>query len=526
MSRSNILLFSLTFLAFFCSQSMAFPSLLRNTIMNAHATSSGVIDLSKDSYGQFYVEADLSYYWGAANSSKSSNSTNSTGNGTVNTTSGNSSGRMMISTVNTDTMVAYSCFNFYYYDCSSYSCSKYSSTKSIDYPTFTANAQYAQSQMYLDYNYWSLSTSNYLYIANSCSAGSYSSSVGTGTYGVLGLGTGNGGSSNFGYSPIFSIYINSGLTGGKLLFKSDTSTYASSSNSISSFYANSTWQISASSSTYLYVGGYSVYMSGNVMFDINSNAIGLPQSYYNSFLTYFGYQANVYCYSGYNSRPYCYYLGDLKNLPDISLYIGGSKITIPSAIYASYSSKSGSYTYFYLNFKATSPSLSGECYVSPSFANSIILDRNFMSYYYVVFDAQYGSNYIYIYPSINGSPSNPAKWVASGAVVAILLISICCCCAKKNRGPSTAVATAAPLNGTAAFNNTTFNNTTQVVYTQPGVVTTVPNYSYDATQYNYQQPQGGVYQPYNAQPQAGVYQPYPPQPQGYIPPSNYQESAK
>jgi hypothetical protein len=522
MSRSNILLFSLAFLAFFCSQSMAFPNLLRNTIMNAHATSSGIIDLQKDYYGQFYVEADFSYYWGASNSSKGSNSTNSTaGNSTVNGTTG--SGRMMISTVNTDTMVAYSCLNFYYYDCSSSSCTKLSYTKSIDYPTFSANVQYAQSSMYLDYNYWSLSNSNYLYIANSCS--SSGSNIGSNTYGVLGLGTGNGGSSNFGYSPIFSIYINSGMTGGKLLFKSDTSSYASSSNYVQSFYANSTWQISASSS-YLYVGSYSVSMSSaNVMFDMNSNAIGLPQTYYNNFLTYFGYQANVYCYSGYNSRPYCYYRGDLKNLPDITLSISGSKITIPSAIYATYSSSSSSYTYFYLNFKATSPYLSGVNYVSPSFANSIILDANFMSYYYVVFDAQYGSNYIYLYPSINRTGSNPAGWVAGGAVLAILFISICCCCAKKKRGVvSTAVATAAPLN------NNTFNNTTQVVYTQPGVVTTVPNYSYDANQYNYPgysaQPQGGVYQPYPVQPQGGVYQPYPAQPQGYIPPSNYQESAK
>jgi len=136
-----------------------------------------------------------------------------------------------------------------------------------------------------------------------------------------------------------------------------------------------------------------------------------------------------------------------------------------------------------------------------------------MSYYYVVFDATSGSNYIYLYLSSNGIPSN-GKWIGGGAFTALLLISICCCCAKKKRGIVTTVVTA-PLNNTTAF-----NNTTQIVYTQPAVVTTVPTYTYDANQYNYpgfnngqQQPQGGVYQPY-------------PGSQGYVPPSNYQGTAQ
>jgi len=335
-----------------------------------------------------------------------------------------------------------------------------------------------------------------LYITFQCNAGASSSNFGSGLSGVLGLGTDNGGSSNFGYSPIFSIFINSDLTGGKLLFKSDTNTYAQSSNSIHSFYASSAWQITASSA-YIQVGSYSVSFSGSIIFDINSKAIGLPQSYYNSFLTYFGDLSGVYCYSGKNSRPYCYYNGQLKNLPDIILSVSGSQIRIPSAIYASYSSTSGSYTYFYLNFKATSPYLSGVSYVPPSFQNSIILDANFMSYYYTVFDATSGSNYIYLYPSINAL-SNLAKWIVGGAVFAILLISICCCYAKKKRSAVTSII-ATPVS------NPSFNNTIQtpIVYNQP-----VPTYSYDANQYNYPGYQG-VYQNYQ-------------QPQGYIPPANFQ----
>jgi len=428
----------------------------------------------------------------------------------------------MVSIPNTETMVSAYCLSFNYYDCNRYNCYNYGWTNQIDYPTFTANVQYARSYVYLDYTYWGLNSA-YLYIAQSCTGGG--SATGSNRYGVIGLGTDASTKSDFTYEAIFSVLIDSDLNAGKLLIKEDASKYAQVSSPLISLSANSTWQVQAYSG-YIQVGYSSASFYGNVMFDFNSDAIGLPANLYGSVTSYFGSLSDIYCYSGYTYRPYCYTTKQLKDLPDITLSINSDQIKIPSQIYATLSSDSGSYRYFYLNFKATSPAYSGKNYVTPSFANSVILDANFMSYYYTVFDATSGYNYIYLYPSIN-APFQPnlAKWIGIGAAGSLFLVLLCCCCCcKKKKTVDNSTTVAAPLN------NTTFNNTTQtpIVYNQQGVVdNSAPYYSYDATNYNYNgynypaQPQ--VYQPYPPQPQGGMYDP------GYVPPppgGNFQERAK
>jgi len=63
--QNNHPLKSVTLLALFSLNAMAFPLFgAKNTLTNAHAGSSGVIELQKDFNG-FYVEADLSYYLSA-----------------------------------------------------------------------------------------------------------------------------------------------------------------------------------------------------------------------------------------------------------------------------------------------------------------------------------------------------------------------------------------------------------------------------------------------------------------------------
>ena len=495
----------LLFLAFLCLQSEASPffggnSLKTNILMNARVTSSGMIDLQKDAYSAstFYALADLSNY---NYSQYQSNNSSSPYNIVYVDTR-----KMMISIANRETLVAENCLNFSAYDCNKYRCDKYDLTTTFDFPTFTVNAQYAMNFIYLDYTYWSL-TSDYSYIAQSCQTGDTSSNIGSNRYGVLGLGT-TVGSQN---SEIFSIFIDSYLNGGILLLKKDTTTFTQSSTPYYTLYANATWQLPTYSG-YIQVEDSSVSLDGNIMFDINSDAIGLPSNIYNSFISYFGSISSVSCYSGYNYKPYCYTTKQLKGLPDITLSINSdSQIKIPSQIYATLSSDSGSVRYFNLNFKSTSPYLSGKNYVSPSFKNSIILDANFMSYYYTVFDATSGSNVISLYPSINAPapPPDSAKWIGAGAVGTLLLVSIYCCCTKKKRS---AMTTTTPLN------ITTFNTTTQapLAYNQQGVNNLAPTYSYDATNYNnpgYSYPaQPQVYQPY-PQPQGGMYDP------GYVPPA-------
>ena len=512
MRQGSILLLTLALL---CLHTNAFslfelPSLRKNLIMNAHTTSSGRIDLKKDSYSSsgFYVEADFS------SSRYSQNSSSNSSNSTINSLSTSDTVKMMISIANEDTIVATNCLSFGYYDCSRYNCYKFSSSGNIDYPTFTATVStQVKSYIHLDYNYWNIDTS-YFYMASSCQTGDTSSGIGYDRYGVLGLGTGASSKVDFTSSAIFSIFINSNLSGGKLLFMKDTD-YSSSYSALYTFYGNSTWQI-PTYSAYIKTPSYSVNLKdGNIMFDVNSDAIGLPSDYYSLFITYFGYMPNIWCNTD-NYRPQCYTSQRLEDLPDIILAFNNYELKIPSKIYATYTSTSGSYTYFSFNFKATSPSLTGKNYVSPSFKNSIIFDAHFMSYYYTVFDATGNTNAISLYPSTNAPvEATFPKWIALGAVGILMLVGICCCCAKKKTAVVTNDATAAVvINTTDGFNATQ----APLVFNTPA-----PNYPYGTTNYNYPgysyptQPQ--VYQAYPAQPQGGV----------YVPPTqtgNFQERAK
>jgi len=292
----------------------------------------------------------------------------------------------------------------------------------------------------LEFDHWSINPANFLYIATSCSAGTTTSTVGSGRYGILGLGTGAGASKNFGNyadnSPIFSIFLNSGLTEGKLLFKSDTDTYAQSQRPVIALGANSTWQTQVNSG-YIQIGDEQVKFNSSIMFDINSDAIGLPSDIYKSFLEYFTSLPDIKCDAGYIYKPYCMTNTQLKDLPDILLSIDDDIVKIPAQIYATLrtdkSNDTDAFFHFDLNFKLISPNLSGTNFVAPSFANSIILDAHFMSYYYTVFDAQTGANIIFLYESINAPSSGGNWWWILLILGAVLLVGGLCFCNSKKK---------------------------------------------------------------------------------------------
>ncbi len=283
----------LFFLVILCveTQASAFfrgNSLKENILMNAHVTSSGIIDLQKDAYStdSFYIPVDLSNY----NYSQypPSNSTNSPPSIIYVDTR-----KFVISLTNRETLIADNCLNFSTYDCNKYRCDRSNWTDTFDFPTFTANVQYAFGFIYLDYTHWSLtSESDYSYIAQSCQTGDNSSSLGSNRHGVLGLGT-TSGSQN---SKVFSIYINPNLTEGKLLLTRDTSTYTQSSSPSYTLYANATWQL-LTYNGWIQVEGSAVSLNGNIMFDINSDAIGLPSLVYDAFIHFFGCVDSVTCYT-------------------------------------------------------------------------------------------------------------------------------------------------------------------------------------------------------------------------------------
>jgi len=378
--------------------------------MNAYAGSSGIVDLKKDSAldGSFYVETDLTYH-----PSKSSKNPNAPG--TV---------KMMISIPNQDSVVSSMCLNFTNYDCSKYNCSQYGDTRLIEYPYFSTKAQRGRADLYLDYNHWSLEKSAAdLFFARECQ--SKKNNLGSGRYGVIGLGISEFSQENFKSSKAFSFQIDSDLSKGKILFKNDPSTYANSSSPVLVVSANSTWQKEIEQGT-LEVDIYLIVFKGNLAFDINSDAIAVPDLKYRDLLFYLNNFFEIECGSE-PYRPICNSKEKIHDLPNITLNINQNKIHIPPKVYATAINE----TAFYLNFRGTSPDLTGKSYVTPSFKDSIILDARFMSYYYTVFDFSTGKNDIYLYKAKEVGPqpqSDPDSsytfWIALVIVLVVTFAGI------------------------------------------------------------------------------------------------------
>ena len=252
----------------------------------------------------------------------------------------------------------------------------------------------------------------------------------------MGLGVGNGSKANFAHDAIFSIFLNSNLTGGKLLFKQDTSTYAQPSSSPYTFLANSTWQIRAERGS-TQIGEAASPFDGNLMFDINLDVIGLPAGTFKAFMDFVSSGPSIYCFTSGPGTPYCRTSKKLDDLADIIISINGSAIKVPSQIYAVLDKTTESPGYFYLQFMELSLDPYGGLYASPSFKNSTILGTRFMSYYHTVFDASGDNPVISLYSSINAPIPPPqrnlAKWISIGAAGVILLIGIWWCINKKRK---------------------------------------------------------------------------------------------
>jgi len=419
--------------------------------MNAHATSSGIIELKKDSneFSGFYVEADLYQ------------SNYSLSNTSVSRSDPAETLKMMISISNNKSMVATKCFSFTPYDCAKYGCSPLDNPFELDNPSFVALTNTAGGEIYLDETYWSL-TSKILYVATSCHTddSTTDASIGAGRAGVLGLGTGDGGELNYKSTRRFSVYIKPDLSEGKILFNNDTS-YAGSSEALVTFIANSTWQVKIEKGKFE-VNGYSFDIDGlgNLMFDINSDAIGLLQPYLTLLINNFALPLGIRCNDD-DYRPFCYYTNPskkVKDLPDITLWVNNANISIPWTVYASPVNSSA----FYLNFRGLGTHSSGHAYVNPAFFGSVILDANFMSYYYTVFDGTLpGYNAIYLYPTGKYSPEsdNTAKWIIAGVFVILIGLGIYCYTSQKKKKQ----ATDGGNNGQEppVYNYTAYNNTQQ-----------------------------------------------------------------
>lgn len=383
-------------------------------------TKEGQIDLQKDSMG-FYVSVDFQENPSDASDSDAYDP---------------SIGIMSLALYTSHTILSNSCLQFNQYPCDSYGCSPYPSWPSdINLPYFIADGYLVNAQVYLDYNNWILN--NYAILANSCPSNT-SYPYGSSRYGVLGLGF-NSSRTNFINSSVFSINLDRSGVSGTLLFASN-SDITSSSKNVATFTADSNWHISAKEMT-IKVGDLELSLTTRIIFDLDADAIGLPLSIYQEFLTNFqDANPDVPCNNA-NYKPTCSYNGRIGDLKNIKMTIQGQKIELPPTLYiedqtdADVSIDSS----FTLNFKALDSSLTDESYVTPEYENYIIFDQNFLSFYYAEFSAIDTGYTIDLYTQYDTSASTDSPvwpYIVGGiAGFFLLALTICCICAcvKKRR---------------------------------------------------------------------------------------------
>ena len=120
--------------------------------------------------------------------------------------------------------------------------------------------------------------------------------------------------------------------------------------------------------------------------------------------------------------PVCNYTGSIQKLPNITLYMQKRFVQITPQIYAQTHVNGSSIT---LNLRALSPNLTGPSYVTKQYADYIILDINFMTYYYVTFlNKRVILNIAGPTPSPSIEPSNILPYVIGGCLGLIVILIV------------------------------------------------------------------------------------------------------
>lgn len=367
---------------------------------NFLASKTGNITLLKDDYG-FYVPVDLTY-------SYSDNSDSNTA-------------QMLVGLYTSNTLLATSnCLNFSAYNCTEYSCNPNTVTFSKDYLDFSADGVYASSvEVYMDYKDWRL-TANAL-LANSCSSNaqmSYSSS----RSGIIGMGIENASSANFMSADLFTISLDQYASTGYIAFEVDFVKGAQKLQ-VASLESDDNWQVNAGASTIAIKDSVIGMDIAILVFDLNTDVIGLPTNIYREVLANLEKELSITCSnSGY--KPVCSYQGKISSLPDIKLSLQGSTIPIVPQIYVENAQNTDtSVSSITLNFKALANNASGINYVSSSYGGAFVLGTNFMSYYYTVFDGSF-DRLIEIYGPQSDSSSLLWLYILLGCLGLIIVIGV------------------------------------------------------------------------------------------------------
>jgi len=409
------------------------PSLTPSAIKPL-TSKSGNVPIYKDDTG-FYVAVDLQY-----DSSRASEP--DFGPDTV---------PMILGLYTAQTLLVDSCLSFTSYNCEKYHCNPNpQDLYNLNYLYFTAFSYWADTNLYLDYENWGYQSASI--IATSCVA-STTDTFGQGRSGVLSLGTAHTGKGNFNASsPVFSILINNDSKSGELLFKKDLS-YAVYDTPQAVLKADSNWNAAVYGS--LQVGDQSINVNLYLIFDLATDAIGLPLKLYNQVITSLGVYGVTDCDAGSTYLPTCKFAGakTAENLPNITIVTETTRLVIPDSIYVlSRDEQEGTVR---LNLKALSNDLTGPSFVTKSYENFIVLDSRFMSYYYTVFEYKnQEETTISLYKA--GTPIvKPGNeyWriILIGSIVLLVVTIVCCCVMAMRKKKSKDFSFTGSVSGQAPF---------------------------------------------------------------------------
>ena len=316
--------------------------------------------------GIFFVTADLDF-------NADDNTVGSTAN-------------MMLALYSSKSMLSSDCLGMVPYDIAAHNATLTNSSWSLLLMNFKADGNFIDTSLWLDRQHWSLNA-NAIY-ADTCSSLKISYND-TDILGVIGLGFADGSSSNYLQGqPLFSIYINRSLQTGELLFKEDSSK-KDGLDTITTLSSDNNWRVPNTNS--ILIGDitlpFNVTANYELNFDINSDAIGIPDDLYLTFINYIMLNTNQLRCSNSTYQPVCTYTGKLSDLPVLTFVFADASLPVPPEVYVANNQDltgdiDGEIT---LYLKSVSVSQGGSNHVTSLYVDNFIMDAHVLSYYYTVF---------------------------------------------------------------------------------------------------------------------------------------------
>ena len=348
-------------------------------------------------------------------------------------------GTMMLALYTSQTLVSIDCENYNNYNCSTYNCQVPTQTNTnIDYPEFSAQGGLGHAFVYIDINYWNLTTP--AFFASDCSSYKHDT-YGTETYGLLALGVSGDNIKNFvttqtygsvyggtetstlDHQPVFSFFLLADGLSGELIFDNDE-TRAYYSEPQATLLSDYNWNVQGV--TGLSYGTVNFDLpNSTLIFDINSDALGFPLNVYNELiLAINGSIDTLVCPTDVTYKPVCQFTESISYLPTLTIIVNGQSIPLPSSVYATVITQiDRASDSIILNLRGLSEENLDGSFATETYENYVILDQHVMGYYYTVFDTTRTSSgdnlHIMLYIANHGSSSNALLIILIGTAIGL-----------------------------------------------------------------------------------------------------------